>query len=371
MDVPPDVPTVTAASPQPASAAIPDDKDLTVSAAAQVIGAPGGDYIFTVDAQGDDGDLCEGHWPAVHVAGLPEDRVIFSRGTVPGQWLRRAGDSFIASVKGGAGLFVLTSVRASDCAPLAVTIARFTGMAQTELPEEDTLQPGTPAIGPLVEPIDESRQATWSETTVNPLAPDALLRIVMRIRSGGEVEFSDVDWAGRLGKGRTVDAFMLQPLGDIAASDIEYKALTGSGDETPWLAAGSWCAGTKALDGLAGFALRLKEPTSLSYDCEYMGYFQSGTITPPVRNGTPCCSRLPRDLLEGIHIRIIAKIAAETPTDESHASISTEKTARLGAPLEIADQLAEITAFAAQLASARAARSADASLEDRDRQAAH
>ncbi len=93
-----------------------------------------------------------------------------------------------------------------------------------------------------------------------------------------------------------------------------------------------------------------------------MGYFQSATITEPVRNGTPCRSRLPKDPLEGIHIRIFPKTATpvealrEEATPMTAAADAADKAVASSEPREVADQMAEIAAFAAQLATARAAR---------------
>jgi hypothetical protein len=363
-----DLATTMASRPEPARTEAPDVRHLALSATAQVVGAPVGQYRFTVDVNSEEADSGDPGlaWPAVHIAGLPEDRVTFVEGTLPGQWLRRPGDSFTANVRGGAGLFILTSVRAAGGRALEITIARIDASARSDLPQDEGAPAPTFAAG-LVEPDDpdtDSSAAPLRDSQANFPPPDAFLRIATRIRARGEIDFSDVDWAGRLGKGRTIDGFMVEPLRDIAPQEIEYKALTAAGVETPWLAGGSWCTGPEETDSLVGFALRLKERALLHYECEYMGYFQSATITEPVCNGTPCRSRLPKDPLEGIHIRIFPKGAArvEVPSEQAPpvaaAADSVDRPVESGEPREIADQMAEIAAFAAQLTTARAARAA-------------
>ncbi len=232
---------------RPACPAVPSVGNLALSATAQVVGAPEGEYVFTVDLHSEEAN-CEDPglaWPAVHIAGLPEDRVTFVEGTLPGQWLRRPGDRFIAKVRGGAGLFVLTSVRTADRRALEITIARIDPSAASDLPQDEWVPAPTiePGFTEPVEPETDSSATPLRGPQANLPPPDAWLRIATRIRARGKVDFSDVDWAGRLGKGRTIDGFMVEPLRDIAPQEIEYKALTAAGVETPWLAGGSWCMG--------------------------------------------------------------------------------------------------------------------------------
>jgi hypothetical protein len=79
--------------------------------------------------------------------------------------------------------------------------------------------------------------------------------------------------------------------------------------------------GTKGMaTPLVGFALRLKPGRSgADYDCEYSGYFQSGIVVGPLRNGAPCRSSVSSDPLEGIQVRLIrrpAPVRAKAPPKE-------------------------------------------------------
>jgi hypothetical protein len=128
------------------------------------------------------------------------------------------------------------------------------------------------------------------------------------------MSFSEVPWAGRVVPGLWIESFSVRPLERFGAEEIEYKALTGSGFETPWISEGGAC-GTKGMaTPLLGFAIRLKpSPAAAAYDCEYSGYFASGLTVGPVRNGVPCRSSVASDPLEGIQVRLVKRSASMLP----------------------------------------------------------
>src|SRR5262249_44722553 len=100
-------------------------------------------------------------------------------------------------------------------------------------------------------------------------APDTLsipLQIKTHIRSRGDMTFTDAGWAGRVAPGLWIESFSIQPLKQLSAQDIEYKGLTGTGFETPWLTEDQNC-GTKGISvPLVGFAMRLKPgPATAAY----------------------------------------------------------------------------------------------------------
>ncbi len=134
------------------------------------------------------------------------------------------------------------------------------------------------------------------------------LQIKTHIRTRGDMNFADTTWAGRVAPGLWLESFSVQPLEKLSAADVEYKGLTGTGFETPWLSDGQNC-GTKGMSvPLVGFAVRLKPSADTAlYDCEYSGYFQSGTVIGPLRNGAPCRSTVANDPLEGLQIRLLKR----------------------------------------------------------------
>jgi hypothetical protein len=166
--------------------------------------------------------------------------------------------------------------------------------------------------------------------TLDSPLPDTLsipLQIKTHIRTRGDMTFTDAPWAGRVAPGLWIESFSVQPLGQISAQDIEYKGLTGTGFETPWLSEDQNC-GTKGISvPLVGFAMRLKPgQATAAYECEYSGYYRSGVTVGPLRNGAPCRSMVANDPLEGIRISIVkrskpAAVSAKPKSDAQRAGV--------------------------------------------------
>src|ERR1700733_14214671 len=125
------------------------------------------------------------------------------------------------------------------------------------------------------------------------------------------MSFDDAPWAGRVAPGLWIESFSVRPLEQFGAQDIEYKGLTGSGFETPWLSDDKMC-GTKGMSvPLIGFAVRLKpSPQTPAYNCEYSGLLKSGVVVGPFRNGAPCRSAVANDPLEGVQIRLTRRMSS-------------------------------------------------------------
>ena len=184
---------------------------------------------------------------------------------------------------------------------------RLEARAQAEAPAESA---NLPVKTPAAAVAEAANAATKPKPAAVPEA-DSLavpLQIKTHIRSRGDVNFADAPWAGRVAPGLWIESFSIQPLKQLAAHDIEYKGLTGTGFETPWLSDDQIC-GTKGMSvPLVGFAMRLKPgPATAAYDCEYSGYYRSGVTVGPLRNGAPCRSTVANDPLEGIQIRIVKR----------------------------------------------------------------
>src|SRR5258707_9714281 len=80
------------------------------------------------------------------------------------------------------------------------------------------------------------------------------LEVVAHVRGRGDVRFADAAAVGRLGPGLWIEAFTITSA-DAASSDaLEYKGLSASGSETPWLGCGSTCGETDTGVPLLGFA---------------------------------------------------------------------------------------------------------------------
>lgn len=136
------------------------------------------------------------------------------------------------------------------------------------------------------------------------------LEIVAHIRNRGDVSFLDTPSVGRLGPGLWIEGFSIVLHGRLAEAAIEYKGLSASGTETPWIESGTLCGSRGMGIPLVGFAVRQKAGAGEApLECEYTGYFQSGAMAGPARNGAPCRSTIENDPLEGIELRIAPRPA--------------------------------------------------------------
>ena len=270
-----------------------------LSASVQVLPLPPGLYLFSVKAAAPSQTRSSGELtlPAVHVGlgpGMHSEQVEFVSGPdTQGAWLFAPGDLLVTKVKGSGVTLVMTSVRAPGGDALSIKVERLESRAEAG---------STAAAAPTVMPPAVPAVRDPSRTGHVPM------QISAHIRARGDVSYTDVPWAGRVAPGLWVEAFCVRPLEQFGASDIEYKGLTGSGFETPWLSDDKMC-GTKGMAvPLVGFAVRLKPGSVTSeYDCEYSGYFQSGVTVGPLRNGAPCRSTVANDPLEGIQVRLMRR----------------------------------------------------------------
>lgn len=276
-----------------------------LTASVQAVVLPKGLYAFSVKSADPErvAELGGLMLPAMHVGlgpNMPPHGIEFLSGRDDGAaWLYAAGDMLVAKIVDAPVTLFLTSVRRAGAEPLDVEIARLDG--HTEPPAQPA--PGAPrpetAAAPPAE-IAPARRAT------PPQSGDTVrLQISAHISNRGDVVFIETDWVGRLGHGMSIEAFSVMPLDHLAATDLEYKGLTGAGFETPWISNGEPC-GTRGMGiPLVGFAVRLKpEAAALGYGCIYRGYFRSGMISEPVRDGELCRSETAGDPLEGIELRI-------------------------------------------------------------------
>jgi GT2 family glycosyltransferase len=298
-----------------------------LSASLQVLPLPTGLYLFSVKAGATAVERTAEKLalPAMHVGlgpGVRSEQVEFVAGPgTDGTWLFAQGDVLIAKVNGSGATLILTSVRSSIGEVLSIEVERLELRSQslTSAPADGA---GMPVNLPVAagSATDAGAPAALKPKSAVVAAAETLdlpLQIKTHIRSRGDMSFADAPWAGRVAPGLWIESFSVQPLKLLAAHDIEYKGLTGTGFETPWLSDDQIC-GTKGMSvPLVGFAVRLKpSPETSAYDCEYSGYYRSSVTVGPLRNGAPCRSTVANDPLEGIQIRIVrrAKAAAANTT---------------------------------------------------------
>ena len=268
-------------------ASIPGLAQQELTASVQALVLPKGLYAFSVKSADPErvAELGGLMLPAMHVGvgpSVPARAIEFLSGRDEGSpWLYSPGDTLVAKIVDMQVTLFLTSVRRMGAEPLDVEIERL------DVRREPHAQAAPVAV----------RQS--------PATPPLRLQISAHISNRGDVVFIDTEWVGRLGHGMSVEAFSVTPLDQLAATDIEYKGLTGAGFESPWISNAELC-GTRGMGiPLVGFGVRLKpEAAALGYECAYRGYFRSGAISEPAKNGELCRSPTQGDPLEGIELRI-------------------------------------------------------------------
>jgi hypothetical protein len=245
--------------------------------------------------------------PAIHVCDAEADGgfEITDEAGRTGSWL--GGGStvlFVKSRQAGEALVTAYLSREPEAPPVELEIRRFdAGDEGIGASEPDA------ALPPLMTlRLGAADAAVDSGSSVR-------LDVVAHIRERGDVRFSGTGAIGRLGPGQWIEAFTIGSP-DPAAAAIEYKGLSASGSETPWLGCGSTCGETGAGSPLLGFAVRQKAAAAgaaARFDCEYTGYFQSGAVVGPLRNGAPCLSPHDNDPLEGMALSIAPRPARGGP----------------------------------------------------------
>ena len=292
-----------------------------LSASVQVLPLPAGLYLFSVKSASDASGESNGQLrvPAMHVGlgpGVRSDQVEFIAGpATAGAWLFAKEDLLVTKVGNSGATLILTSVRGPGGQALTIKVERLDNRG-----EEAVAQPALSAAPPV---------AVAAEATHAAPANELPLRVTAHVRTRGDMIFTNAPWAGRVGPGLWIESFSVRPLDGFTAKDIEYKALTGSGFETPWLSDEAMC-GTKGMAvPLVGFAVRLKRngTNPVSYDCEYSGYFKSGLTVGPLRNGAPCRSTVANDPLEGIQLRLALR-ASSTLSVKDANSLASEQPQR-------------------------------------------
>jgi hypothetical protein len=240
----------------------------------------------------------------------------------------------VTRINAGGALLILTSVRGPGGEALSIKVERLNGRA------------GAEAIAAAVPPTPHEEVAEPVAAAPDELLFDALqsdlplaLEIGAHIRTRGDMSFADKPWAGRVAPGLWIESFSVRSPERLGPSDIEYKGLTGSGFETAWLSGEKPCGTRGMAVPLVGFALRLKPNAATApYDCEYSGYFQSGLVVGPLRNGAPCRSTVANDPLEGLKVCLVARSTATgTPAPRAPDEGAPPKRERLETPAMPAD----------------------------------
>lgn len=236
----------------------------------------------------------------------PDDIATLSGPRTVGNCLRAREDTLVLKAVKTVTI-LLTSIGHPNELPLEAEVRRLDQPQQPVLgpPVERrfdaALRPRdvTPVLRPKLQVVDEQNRS------------DLPLRVSVSGRGVPERHATAVSWVGNIGSGVPMESFSILPLAELGADQIEYKALTSSGIETPWIAQGQSCAADGGAT-LIGFAVRIKPQRGpRRYDCTYRGAFLSGKKIGPFRNGMPCVGLLPDDPLEAIQVSIVERASSQ------------------------------------------------------------
>jgi GT2 family glycosyltransferase len=296
----------------PAEKTSQDAHEEALSASVKVLPLPAGVYLFSVKTAGKAPPKLNGQLslPAVHVGlgpGVRADDVEFVAGpNTHGAWLFAQGDLLVTKTNGQGATLIMTSLRAPGGDVLSIKVEKLDNRAESSAGID---------VAAAGKHHDGAPSQAMQEDQIVPL------QVAAHVRARGDMTFTDVPWAGRISPGLWIESYSVKPLHRLKPSDIEYKGLTGSGFETPWLTDEKMC-GTKGMAvPLVGFAVRLKpSPATAEYECEYSGYFQSGVTIGPLRNGAPCRSTVANDPLEGIQVRLLKRTFAAASLENKPAA---------------------------------------------------
>jgi GT2 family glycosyltransferase/glycosyltransferase involved in cell wall biosynthesis len=281
----------------------PEISTQALSAAAHPITIGPGLYLFRVrsgspTASARTADIA---LPAVNLTVVPggsTGKVEFM--TAPGgngSWLCQPSDMVVARVTERAATVLLTSLRAPGGPLLSIEVERLDKHESPPLPPEAAAEAGDTNPSP---PTGEL-----------PSPPGLRAELCVHVQRRGDHLFTTPAWAGFRGERIWIESFSINPFELISADQIEYKGLTATGYETPWLSKGAPCGTRGRSMPLLGFAVRLKPLSGGQlYDCEYSGAFLSGLVVGPCRNGAPCVSTQSDDPLEAIQLRIVERLDA-------------------------------------------------------------
>ena len=297
-------PAAAAASPAPGAAGAATQQTGSV---ARVVALEPGFYAFSLaDGRGQREPIIGLPLPAIHVCEAEADGAfeITDEAGRAGAWLGGGSTTLLVkSRQAGEALVTAYLSREPEAPPVELEIRRLdAGDERIGASDPDTALP----------PLMTLRLGTADAAA--DVGSSVRLEVVAHIRGRGDVRFSGTGVIGRLGPGQSIEAFTIGSP-EPAAAAIEYKGLSADGSETPWLGRGSTCGETGAGLPLLGFAVRQKATAggTARLDCEYTGYFQSGMVVGPLRNGAPCLSPHDNDPLEGMTLSITPRPARGEP----------------------------------------------------------
>jgi hypothetical protein len=297
------------------------EKPDVFSAAVEFLPLPIGLYVFSVRSTAPSqrvGEQTAIALPALQVGvgpGAPPGQVEFMAGPqTSGGWLCEPHDQIVVKINDSSAVLLLTSIMASGMTPLEIGVQRL---------DRDA--------------VDELAQQTPSRPLPVPSTQTSIpLRVTPHIRNRGDIPFTDSQWAGFVGEQLWIESFSILPLEGLASDMIEYKGVTATGVETPWVSGGGSCGTRGILVPLVGFAVRINpRAKATSLICEYGAILASGTYIGPCSDGASCRSPDAADPIEAIWVSIshgdseaarsagVALATSKEPIDDAKRLVDT------------------------------------------------
>ncbi len=302
-----------------------------LTAAVETLPVANGLYLFSVVAGPAAQDLPQGELalPAALISVAPglgsNDLQIIEAPQSRSPWLCFAGDQLIARITGRGTTLLITSVRDGTGRTLSIKAERLESRLDAA--------PAAPSMARTTVPGQAQARPRMQPPMASPAMPAAVGAtqiITTHLSTKGDRSYRGDTWAGCEGPGIWVESFSLMPPAPLTPADIEYKALTTTGFETPWTSGAQAC-GTRGLGvALLGFAIRLKGDKAREYDVEYRGRFQSAGETGICRNGVPCRSSAAGDPLAGLRVSFVHRAPApHKPTNDQPVTARQPMTQRV------------------------------------------
>jgi GT2 family glycosyltransferase/glycosyltransferase involved in cell wall biosynthesis len=284
------------------------EKPDVFSAAVEFLPLPVGLYVFSVRSTSPSqrtGGQTAIALPALQVGvgpGAPAGQVEFMAGPqTSGGWLCEPHDQIVVKIKDSSAVLLLTSIMAPGMTPLEIGVQRLDRDAADDLGQKTSSRPL---------PVPSTQKSIP-------------LRVTPHIRNRGDIPFTDSQWAGFVGEQLWIESFSILPLEGLASEMIEYKGVTATGVETPWVSGGGSCGTRGILVPLIGFAVRINpRAKATSLLCEYGAILASGTYIGPFSDGASCRSPDAADPIEAIWVSI------------SHGDSETAKPAGIAPPTD-------------------------------------
>lgn len=232
--------------------------------------------------------------------------------------LARPGEAMAFHVAGGKVVMAFTSLKPGDRpdATISINLQRIDVPAEQSngaQPAKLSYVPGNTVAAHVEKAVVADRApGTPVRPAVEPSAQSPVpCDVMVHVQRRGDVRVSGTGWAGGPGQGNWIEAISITPLEQLSRKDIEYKALTVSGVESPWVPGGELCGSRGQGIALAGIAIRLTGAAAQRYDVAYEGTFISGARGLQGQNGKPLRSDRIGDPLEALRVMIVEKRSAE------------------------------------------------------------